>query len=136
MLFRKTPTSERDNYVYRFNDGTVSVIAEMTAEEPDQQKDIPTESEVEAVMEKKNGFMAKIAELKRCNEVLVAILETLMEIFSGIETEPVKIFCTAFKVIIIISSIIMWVRTVIHKHCKKKNKDCKERVSEKEEALQ
>ena len=28
MLFRKTPTSERDNYVYRFNDGTVSVIAE------------------------------------------------------------------------------------------------------------
>ena len=28
MLFRKTPTSERDKYVYRFNDGTVSVIAE------------------------------------------------------------------------------------------------------------
>ncbi len=28
MLFRKTPTSERDNYVYRFNDGIVSVIAE------------------------------------------------------------------------------------------------------------
>lgn len=28
MLFRKTPTTERDNYVYRFNDGTVSVIAE------------------------------------------------------------------------------------------------------------
>ena len=28
MLFRKTPTSERGNYVYRFNDGTVSVIAE------------------------------------------------------------------------------------------------------------
>ncbi len=27
MLFRKTPTSERDDYVYRFNDGTVSVIA-------------------------------------------------------------------------------------------------------------
>lgn len=27
MLFRKTPTSERDNYVYRFYDGTVSVIA-------------------------------------------------------------------------------------------------------------
>ena len=28
MLFRKTPTSDRGNYVYRFNDGTVSVIAE------------------------------------------------------------------------------------------------------------
>lgn len=28
MLFRKTPTSERNNYVYRFNDGTVSIIAE------------------------------------------------------------------------------------------------------------
>lgn len=28
MLFRKTPTNERDNYRYRFNDGTVSVIAE------------------------------------------------------------------------------------------------------------
>lgn len=28
MLFRKTPTSERENYAYRFNDGTVSVIAE------------------------------------------------------------------------------------------------------------
>lgn len=28
MIFRKTPTSERDNYLYRFNDGTVSVIAE------------------------------------------------------------------------------------------------------------
>lgn len=28
MLFRKTPTSERDNYVYRFDDGTLSVIAE------------------------------------------------------------------------------------------------------------
>ncbi len=28
MLFRKTPTSERGNYVYRFNDGTGSVIAE------------------------------------------------------------------------------------------------------------
>ena len=28
MLFRKTPTSERDNYLYRFNDGTVSVITE------------------------------------------------------------------------------------------------------------
>lgn len=28
MLFRKTPTSERSNYVYRFNDGTVSVIGE------------------------------------------------------------------------------------------------------------
>ena len=28
MLFRKTPTSERGNYVYRFDDGTVSVIAE------------------------------------------------------------------------------------------------------------
>ena len=28
MLFRKTPTSERDNYVYRFNNGTVSVITE------------------------------------------------------------------------------------------------------------
>ena len=28
MLFRKTPTIERGNYVYRFNDGTVSVIAE------------------------------------------------------------------------------------------------------------
>lgn len=28
MLFKKTPTSERDNYVYRFNDGIVSVIAE------------------------------------------------------------------------------------------------------------
>ena len=28
MLFRKTPTSERGNYVYRFNDGTVSVITE------------------------------------------------------------------------------------------------------------
>lgn len=28
MLFRKTPTNERDNYVYRFDDGTVSVIAE------------------------------------------------------------------------------------------------------------
>lgn len=28
MLFRKTPTSERDMYVYRFNDGTFSVIAE------------------------------------------------------------------------------------------------------------
>ena len=28
MLFRKTPTSERDKYVYRFNDGTVSVITE------------------------------------------------------------------------------------------------------------
>lgn len=28
MLFRKTPTSERGKYVYRFNDGTVSVIAE------------------------------------------------------------------------------------------------------------
>ena len=28
MLFRKTPTSERDNYVYRLNDGTVSIIAE------------------------------------------------------------------------------------------------------------
>jgi hypothetical protein len=28
MLFRKTPTNERGNYVYRFNDGTVSVIAE------------------------------------------------------------------------------------------------------------
>lgn len=27
MLFRKTPTSARDNYVYRFNDGMVSVIA-------------------------------------------------------------------------------------------------------------
>ena len=28
MLFRKTPTSERDNYVYRLNDGTVSIVAE------------------------------------------------------------------------------------------------------------
>lgn len=28
MIFRKTPTSERDKYVYRFNDGTVSVITE------------------------------------------------------------------------------------------------------------
>ena len=28
MLFKKTPTSERDNYVYKFDDGTVSVIAE------------------------------------------------------------------------------------------------------------
>ena len=28
MLFRKTPTSERDNYVYRFDDGKISVIAE------------------------------------------------------------------------------------------------------------
>lgn len=28
MLFRKTLTSERGNYVYRFNDGTVSVITE------------------------------------------------------------------------------------------------------------
>lgn len=28
MLFRKTPTSERGKFVYRFNDGTVSVIAE------------------------------------------------------------------------------------------------------------
>lgn len=28
MLFRKTPTSERDKYVYKFNDGTVSIIAE------------------------------------------------------------------------------------------------------------
>lgn len=28
MLFRKTPTSKRGNFVYRFNDGTVSVIAE------------------------------------------------------------------------------------------------------------
>ena len=28
MLFRKTPTSERGNYVYRFSDGMVSVIAE------------------------------------------------------------------------------------------------------------
>lgn len=28
MLFRKTPTSERGKYVYRFNDSTVSVIAE------------------------------------------------------------------------------------------------------------
>ena len=28
MLFRKTPTNERGNYVYRFNDGTVSVITE------------------------------------------------------------------------------------------------------------
>lgn len=28
MLFRKTPTSERGNYVYRFDDGTVSVIAD------------------------------------------------------------------------------------------------------------
>ena len=28
MLFRKTPTSERDKYVYRFNDGTVYVITE------------------------------------------------------------------------------------------------------------
>lgn len=28
MLFRKTPTNERGSYVYRFNDGTVSVIAE------------------------------------------------------------------------------------------------------------
>lgn len=28
MLFRKTLTSARGNYVYRFNDGTVSVIAE------------------------------------------------------------------------------------------------------------
>lgn len=27
MLFRKTPTSERDNYVYKFNDGTVFVVA-------------------------------------------------------------------------------------------------------------
>ncbi len=27
MLFRKTPTSKRGNFVYRFNDGTVSVIA-------------------------------------------------------------------------------------------------------------
>lgn len=28
MLFRKTPTNERGNYVYKFDDGTVSVIAE------------------------------------------------------------------------------------------------------------
>ena len=28
MLFRKTLTTERDKYVYRFNDGTVSVITE------------------------------------------------------------------------------------------------------------
>ena len=28
MLFRKTPTSERGNYVYKFDDGAVSVIAE------------------------------------------------------------------------------------------------------------
>ena len=28
MLFRKTPTSERGKYVYRLNDGTVSIIAE------------------------------------------------------------------------------------------------------------
>ncbi len=28
MLFRKTPTNERGNYVYKFNDGTVIVIAE------------------------------------------------------------------------------------------------------------
>ncbi|MDD6390020.1 MAG: sigma-70 family RNA polymerase sigma factor [Firmicutes bacterium] len=28
MLFRKTPTSEGDNYVYRFDDGKISVIAE------------------------------------------------------------------------------------------------------------
>ena len=28
MLFRKTPTSERDNYVYRFDDGKITVIAE------------------------------------------------------------------------------------------------------------
>lgn len=28
MLFRKTPTGEKGNYVYQFNDGTVSVIAE------------------------------------------------------------------------------------------------------------
>lgn len=27
MLFRKTPTSKRGNFVYRFNDGSVSVIA-------------------------------------------------------------------------------------------------------------
>lgn len=33
MLFRKTPTSERDKYVYRFNDGTVSVIAERSGAE-------------------------------------------------------------------------------------------------------
>lgn len=28
MLYRKAPTGKRDNYVYKFNDGTVSVIAE------------------------------------------------------------------------------------------------------------
>ena len=28
MLFRKTPTSKRDNYLYKFNDGTVFVINE------------------------------------------------------------------------------------------------------------
>ncbi len=28
MLFRKTPTNERGKYEYKFNDGTVSVIAE------------------------------------------------------------------------------------------------------------
>lgn len=33
MLFRKTPTNERDNYVYRFDDGTVSVIAEVSEAE-------------------------------------------------------------------------------------------------------
>lgn len=27
MIFRKTPTNERDNYTYHFNDGTVSAIA-------------------------------------------------------------------------------------------------------------
>ena len=28
MLFRKTLTSERDSYVYRFDDGKISMIAE------------------------------------------------------------------------------------------------------------
>ena len=134
MLFRKTPTSERDNYVYRFNDGMVSVIAEVTAEEPDQQKDIPTESEVEAVMEQKNEFMTKTAEIRRCGEVLVVILEVLIEIFSGTDMGPVKIFCTTIKVIIIISSIILWVGTIIHERRKKNNKECEERVSKREKA--
>ena len=33
MLFRKTKQGQRDNYVYRFNDGTVSVITEGSVEE-------------------------------------------------------------------------------------------------------
>lgn len=40
-------------------------------------------------MEKMSELAAELAELKRCGEVLIGISETLTEMFSGADEEPV-----------------------------------------------